>query len=65
MARAFDLAGIANTVRIVRVKIVKRGAPALPVRRFRVTLEESYWTNILGKIRWTPPDFRDAARSIL
>jgi hypothetical protein len=37
----------------------------LPYRRFYLTDEESYQKNILGKIWWTPRDFREATYSIL
>lgn len=36
-----------------------------PYRRFWFTDEESYRTNILGKIWWTPRDFRDATYGLL
>lgn len=36
-----------------------------PLRRFWFTDEESYRTNVLGKIWWTPRDFRDATYSLL
>jgi hypothetical protein len=36
-----------------------------PYRRFYATDEESYRKNILGKIWWTPKDFRDTTYSIL
>jgi hypothetical protein len=35
-----------------------------PYRRFYVTDEQSYRTNIRGKIWWTPKDFRDATYAI-
>ena len=36
-----------------------------PYRRFWFTDEESYRTNILGKIWWTPRDFRDATYHLM
>jgi hypothetical protein len=36
-----------------------------PYRRFYVTDEESYRTNLKGKIWWTPKDFRDRTYSLL
>jgi hypothetical protein len=36
-----------------------------PLRRFWFTDEESYRANVLGKIWWTPRDFRDATYSLL
>jgi hypothetical protein len=36
-----------------------------PYRRFYVTDEESYRTNLKGKIWWTPKDFRDVTYSIV
>jgi hypothetical protein len=35
-----------------------------PYRRFYVTDEESYKTNLKGKIWWTPKDLRDSTYAI-
>jgi hypothetical protein len=36
-----------------------------PLRRFWFTDEESYRTNVLGKIWWTPRDFREATYALI
>jgi hypothetical protein len=36
-----------------------------PYRRFYATDEEGYKTDVLGKIWWTPKDFRAATYSLV
>jgi hypothetical protein len=42
------------------VRILSKLENELPYRKFWLTDEESYQTNISGRIFWTPKDFRDA-----
>jgi hypothetical protein len=47
------------------LRLLAKLEDSFPYRRFYVTNEESYKTNIKGKIWWTPKDFREATYSIV
>ena len=52
-----------TTERILR--LLTKVEDRFPYRKFYFTDEQSYRKNILGKVWWTPRDFRDATYSIL